>query len=150
MMADPKDAMFSYAAMVTGALGISIALFALYAGPFTPQPDVGTQIGEIAGNMREAALRAVKGVPQPEETIVQPTWNIDRIMMAAAPVMGFIGVLAAVVAFIRKEPMRMASYGLFVSMAAIFMQVFLIAALVIAGAIILVGIMQNLDSILGG
>lgn len=150
MIANPKDAMFSFAAMVMGALGISLALFVLYVGPFTPQPDVGTQIGEIAGNMRAAAQRAVLGLPQPEETIVHPTWDIDRILIAAAPVLGCLGVISAVFAFIRREPARMATYGLFVSMAAIFMQVVLLVAIIIAGAIILVGIMQNLDSILGG
>ena len=150
MYSDPQDAIFSYAAMVLGALGISVALFVLYAGPFTPQPDIGTQVGEIAGNMRAAALRAVQGFPQPEETIVQSTWDIDRIMMAAAPVLGRLGVIASVIAFMRHEPKRMATYGLTVSIASIFMQVLLIAALIIAGAIMIVGIMQNLDSILGG
>lgn len=150
MYSDPRDAIFSYAAMVLGALGISVALFVLYAGPFTPQPDIGTQVGEIAGNMRAAALRAVQGLPQPEETIVQSTWDIDRIMMAAAPVLGLLGVIASVIAFMRHEPKRMATYGLTVSIASIFMQVLLIAALIIAGAIMIVGIMQNLDSILGG
>jgi len=150
MYSDPQDAIFSYAAMVLGALGISVALFVLYAGPFTPQPDIGTQVGEIAGNMRAAALRAVQGLPQPEETIVQSTWDIDRIMMAAAPVLGLLGVIASVIAFMRHEPKRMATYGLTVSIASIFMQVLLIAALIIAGAIMIVGIMQNLDSILGG
>ena len=150
MQADPRDILFSYAAMVLGALGISVALFALFAGPFTPQPDVGTQIGEIAGNMRAAAERALLGTPQPEETIVHPTWDIDRILMAAAPILGVLGVIASVIAFIRREPMRMATYGLLVSMASIFMQVVLIVALIIAGAMILIGIMQNLDSILGG
>ncbi len=150
MHTDPQDALFSYAAMVLGALGISVALFALYAGPFTAQPDVGTQIGEIAGNMRAAAQRALQGLPQPEETIVQPTWDIDRILMAAAPVLGVLAIIASVIGFIRREPKRMAAYGLFVGMASIFMQVLLIAALIIAGAILLVGIMQNLDQILGG
>lgn len=150
MLADPKDAMFSYAAMIMGALGISVALFALFAGPFTAQPDVGTQIGEIAGNMRAAAQRALQGLPQPEETIVHPKWDIDRILMAAAPVLGVLGVVTSVIGFARREPTRMATYGLFVSMASIFMQVVLIGALIIAGAILLVGIMQNLDSILGG
>lgn len=150
MIVDTKDAMFSYAAMVLGALGVSVALFALYAGPFTPQPDVGTQIGEIAGNMRAAAQRALQGLPQPEETIVQSTWDIDRILMAAAPVLGCLAVVSSVIAFIRREPKRMAFCGLGVGVASIFMQVILIAALIIAGAIILVGIMQNLDSILGG
>ncbi|MEE4187324.1 MAG: hypothetical protein V2I76_02605, partial [Roseobacter sp.] len=60
---DPRDAMFSYAAMILGVSGIGTILFALYAGPFTPQPDIGTQIGEIAGNMRAAAQNALQGLP---------------------------------------------------------------------------------------
>lgn len=146
----PKDMMFSYAAIVCGALGVFTALFALYAGPFTPQPDVGTSIGEIAGNMKAAAQRALQGVPQPEETIVTPTWDIDRILMASAPVLGVLGVVMAIVAYIRHEPKRAATCGLAISVGAIFVQVVLISVLIIAGAIILVGIIQNLDSIVGG
>lgn len=149
---DIKDqsSTFSFAAIGLGALGMFTALLVLYAGPFTPQPDVGTSIGEIAGNMRAAALRAVQGLPQPEATIVTPAWDIDRILMAAAPAMGVLGIIMAIVAYIRHEPKRAATCGLAISVSAIFVQVILIAALVIAGAILLVGIMQNMDSILGG
>lgn len=146
----PTDMMFSSAAIVLGALGIFIALFSIYAGPFTPQPDVGTSIGEIAGNMKAAALRAVQGLPQPEATIVEPTWDTDRIMMASAPVTGVLGVVMAIIAYIRREPARAATCGLAISVGAILVQVILISVLIIAGAIILVGIMQNLDSIVGG
>lgn len=141
---------FSIAAVGLGASGMFIALLVLYAGPFTPQPDIGTSIGEIAGNMRAAALRAAQGLPQPESTIVEPTWDIDRIMMAAAPALGVLGLIAGIVAFIRREPKRAALCGVAVSASAIVIQVVLIAVLIIAGVMLLVGIMQNLDSILGG
>jgi hypothetical protein len=145
-----RSMMFSCAAIGLGALGMFVALFAIYAGPFTPQPDIGTSIGEIAGNIRAAALRAVQGLPQPESVVVQPVWDIDRILMASAPAMGVLGVVMAITAYIRREPARAATCGMVLSVAAIFVQVVLIVALLIAGAIILVGILQNLDSIIGG
>lgn len=140
----------SIAAIGFGALGMFLALLILYAGPFSPQPDIGTTVGEIAGNMRAAALRAVQGLPQPEQTIIQPAWDIDRILMAATPVFGVLGLLFGIAALIRHEPKRAATCGLTISAAAILIQVFLIVALVIAGAIILVGIMHNMGSILDG
>ncbi|WP_300032820.1 hypothetical protein [uncultured Roseobacter sp.] len=141
---------FSSAAIGLGALGMLTALLVLYAGPFSPQPDIGTTLGDIAGNMKAAAQRAVQGVPQPPETIVQPAWDIDRILMAATPALGVMGVLSAIIAYIRREPKRAATCGIAISAAAIFVQVVLIVALIIAGAMLLVGLMQNLDSILGG
>jgi hypothetical protein len=141
---------FSCAAIGLGALGMFTALFVFYAGPFASQPDVGTTIGEIAGNMRAAAQRALLGLPQPESTVVEPAWDIDRVLMASAPAMGVLGVVTAIIAYIRREPARAATCGMLLSVAAIFVQVVLIVALIIAGAIVLVGIMQNLDSILGG
>lgn len=144
-----QNAMFSYAAIACGGAGIFIALLVVYAGPFSPQPDIGTSIGEIAGNTRAAAMRAVQGLPQPQETIVQATWDIDRILMAAAPAAGVLGLILAIVAFIRREPRRAAACGMAISIGAIFVQVVLIAVLIIAGVMLLIGIMQNLDSILG-
>lgn len=149
MDVDTRGMAFSYAAIGLGALGLFTALFVLYAGPLSPQPDVGTSIGEIAGNMKAAAQRALQGIPQPEETIVEPTWTIDRILMAAAPALGVLGVVMAIVAYIRHEPKRAATCGMCLSVAAIFVQVVLIVTLIIAGAILLVAIMQNLDSIAG-
>jgi hypothetical protein len=140
----------SIAAIGFGAMGMFLALFVLYAGPFAPQPDVGTSIGEIAGNMRAAALRAVQGLPQPIETIETPAWDIDRILMAATPALGVMGVVLGIAAFIRHEPKRAATCGMAISAAAIFVQVLLIGVLIIAGVILLVGIMKNMDSILGG
>ncbi|WP_299825605.1 hypothetical protein [uncultured Roseobacter sp.] len=144
-----RSAPFSCAAIGLGASALFLALLIVYAGPFTAQPDVGTTIGEIAGNMRAAAQRAVQGLPQPEATVVQPAWDIDRILMTAAPSIGVLGLLMAITGFIRKEPKRAAACGLAISTGAILVQVLLIAVLIIAGVMLLIGIMQNMDSILG-
>lgn len=140
----------SIAALGFGARGMLLALFVLHAGPLNPYTDIGTSIGEIAGNMRTAALRAVPGIPHPMQALVGPAWDIDRIRMAATPVFGILVVFLGIAVFIRRGPKRTATCGMTVSLAAIFVQVFLIAALLIAGAILFVGVMQNMDSIRGG
>ncbi|WP_227269255.1 hypothetical protein [Roseobacter weihaiensis] len=144
-----RSAPFSYAAIGFGASALCLALLIVYAGPFTAQPDIGTTIGEIAGNIRAAAQRALQGDPQPQATVIQPNWDIDRILMAGAPALGVVGLVMAIVAFIRREPKRAAACGMALSIGAILVQVLLIAVLIIAGIMLLIGIMQNMDSILG-
>lgn len=144
-----KTAGFSIAAIGLGGIGLFVALLVMYAGPFAPQQDVGTTIGEIAGNMRAAAWRSFLGLEQPESTIVQRAWDIDRVLMAAAPAAGVLGIVMAIVAYIRKEPKRMAYYGMAISVCAVFVQVLLIVLMIVAGVILLINIIQNMDSIFG-
>ena len=146
---DFKSAGFSYAAIGLGGIGLFIALLVVYAGPFAPQQDVGTAIGEIAGNMRAAAWRSFLGLEQPDSTIVQRDWDIDRILMTAAPAAGVLGVVMAITAYIRREPRRVASYGMALSVCAIFVQVLLIIVMIVAGVMLLISIIGNMDSIFG-
>lgn len=146
---DFKTSGFSLAAIGLGGIGLFIALLVMYAGPFAPQQDIGTSIGEIAGNMRAAAWRSFLGLEQPEATIVQRGWDVDRILMVAAPAAGVLGVIMAITAYIRREPKRVASYGMAMSVCAIFVQVLLIILMIVAGVMLLISIIQNMDSIFG-
>jgi hypothetical protein len=146
---DIKSAGFSVAAIALGGIGLLTALLVVYAGPFAPQQDVGTTIGEIAGNIRASAWRSFLGLEQPDSTIVQRAWDIDRILMTLAPVAGVLGVLMAIIAYIRREPKRLATYGMALSVAAIFVQVLLIVVMIIAGVMLLISIIENMDSIFG-
>jgi hypothetical protein len=146
---DVRTVGFSVAAIGLGAAGLFIALLVMYAGPFAPQQDIGTTIGEIAGNIRASAWRSFLGLQQPESTVLQRTWNIDRILMAAAPSAGVLGVLMSIVAYIRREPRRVASYGMALSVCAIFVQVLFVILMIVAGVMLLVSILENMDSIFG-
>lgn len=146
---DARNTPFSIISIGLGAIGLFIALLVVYAGPFAPQQDVGTTVGEIAGNMRAAAWRSFFGLEQPETTIVQRAWDIDRILMTVAPAAGILGVIMAITAYVRQEPKRIATYGMALSVCAIFVQVLLIVVMIIAGVMLLIGIMQNMDSIFG-
>lgn len=146
---DFRTAGFSFAAIGLGAIGLFIALLVMYVGPFAPQQDIGTTIGEIAGNMRAAAWRSFLGLEQPESSIIERAWDIDRILMTVAPAAGVLGTIMAITAYIRGEPRRVASYGMALSVCAIFVQVLIIVLMIVAGVMLLISIIENMDSIFG-
>jgi hypothetical protein len=139
---------WGHIAMGTGALALSLAMLSIFGGPFAPQPSVGTTVGEIAGEMRAAALRAVSGEAQPAP--VARGWDIDRILLLAAPLLGVLTIVLSMVAALRREGLRFAGYGAALGMGAIVFQFVWWIALLIAGAILLVAIIENVGDILGG
>mgnify|MGYP001800970031 CR=1 FL=1 len=68
-------------------------------------------------------------------------WDI-RVSGCSSPI-------TAVIAYVRNEPRRIAGCGLAISVCAGFVQVFLAVIMIIAGVMLLIGIMQNMDSIFG-
>ena len=140
---------FSIASIVLGGLGLFVALLVVYAGPFAPQQDVGTTMGEIAGDIRAAAWRSFLGLDQPDAKVTQRAWDIDRVLMTAAPAAGVLGVVMAIIAYIKREPARVATYGMALSACALFVQVFLIGLMIVAGITLLASIIRNMDSIFG-
>jgi hypothetical protein len=135
-------------AIGAGALALSLAVLHVFGGPFAPQPSVGTTVGEIAGEMRAAALRAVNGEPQPAP--VPRGWDIDRVLLVAAPLLGVLAIVLSMVAALRREGLRLAGYGAALGIGAILFQLVWWIAALIAGVILLVAIVENIGDILGG
>lgn len=139
---------WGHLAMGAGALALALAVIHIFGGPFAPQPSIGTTVGEIAGEMRAAALRAMRGDPQPAP--VPRGWDIDRVLMLAAPLVGVLAIVLSMIAALRREDLRLAGYGAALGAGAIvFHLVWWIAAL-IAGVILLAAIIENIGDILGG
>lgn len=139
---------WGHVAIGTGALALALAMLHIFGGPFAPQPSVGTTVGEIAGDMRAAALRALNGEPQPAP--VPRGWDIDRILMLAAPLLGVLAIVLSMIAALRRERLRLAGYGAALGVGAIVFQLIWWIAALIAGVILLVAIIENVDGILGG
>lgn len=138
---------WGHVALGAGALALLLAMLNIFAGPFAPQPSVGAAIGEIAGEMRAAALRAATGAPQPAP---EPRgWDIDRVLMLAAPLVGVVAIVLSMIAALRGEQYRLAGYGATLGAGAIVFQFVWWIALLIAGVILLVAIVENIGDILG-
>jgi hypothetical protein len=134
-------------AIGTGALALALAILHVFGGPFAPQPSVGTTVGEIAGEMRAAAVRAVTGEPQPAPA--PRGWDMDRILMLAAPLVGVLAIVLSMIAALRREGQRLAGYGAALGVGAIVFQLVWWIAALIAGVLLLVAIIENIGDILG-
>ena len=147
MQAEPNSGIFSYAAIALGAAALLIALIHTFAGPFAPQQSVGVMIGEIAGEIRGAAQRALAGEPQPAPQVAP--WDIDRILRALVPIAGVSGLLLALAGILRSEPRVATVFACALCAGALAVQLVIWVALLIAGALIIVAILHNMDAIFG-
>ena len=139
---------WGHVAIGMGALSLSLAMLHVFGGPFAPTPSAATTVGDIAGEIRAAALRAVKGDPQPAP--IPRGWDIDRVLMIAAPLLGVLAIVLSMVAALRREGPRLAGYGAALGVGAIVFQTIWWIAALIAGIVLLVAIIENIGDILGG
>ena len=130
-----------------GAAALLIVFVHFWAGPFSPQQRAAVTVGEIAADMRQAAVRKLKGLPQPKP--VSAPWDSDRILSVVAALFAGIAVVAGVVGLVRRETWRPAVGGMALGIGAVAFQVFTWAILLVVGALIIVAIIQNITGILG-
>lgn len=128
--------------LATGALALALVFVVIFGPSLQPQPSVGTQIGEIAGDMKRAAWRSFFGLEQPEAEVVKP--SVFDYLAFAPPILGALAIVLAVVSRIKGENWRYLTYGTTLGGAAIVFHFFWWVTLVIAGVMLLVAIIENL------
>lgn len=144
---NPQDHKWGIASIVLGSAALLLAVIIIFGGPFAPQQSAGTSLGEIAGEMREAAQRKLQGLPQPEPQ-ARP-WTVDRVLQILAPALGVLAIVAAVVSAVQSNSRRMAAYGTALGVSAILVQFLWWVVLLVAGVVLLVSVMENFSSIIG-
>ena len=130
-----------------GAVALLLVLVHFWAGPFAPQQRMTVTVGEIAADIRQAAIRKLKGVPSPKPAPV--AWDSDRILKLVAALLAGMAVIVGVASLVRRETWRPAVGGIALGGGAIAFQVFTWATLLVVGALILCVIIQNITGILG-
>jgi hypothetical protein len=134
--------------VLAGAVAVML-VFLQIAGPsLEPQPSVGNQIGEIAGDIARSAWESFRGeyVPEPE-----PVRNSKWIVLGLlAPLMGVVAIVLSLVSAVRRENWHYPFYGAGLGVTAILFYFFWWVALLIAGAMMLVAILDNIGSIFDG
>ena len=143
-----KKSWSALAGMMLGAIALILALFLHSAGPLDPQPTIGQSIGEIAADIRQSAIRGLKGEAQPAPQ-AQP-WSLDRILGASAYVLAGLAVVLGVFGLVLRENRRLAIGAVAFGGLAIGFQLFVWTVMIIAGVIIIGYILTNLGEILGG
>ena len=131
-------------AVTLGGLAVCLVFFQIFGPMMEPKPSVGTQIGEIAGDMKRAAWKSFFGLSN-EVAEPEPVQNTFYLALAA-PVMGVIAIVLAMVSGVMGENWRFAAYGTSLGAAAVLFHFFWWIALLVCGVILLVAIIENLGS----
>lgn len=135
-----------YIGFALGALSLLLVLTHFWSGPFAPQQRTGVTVGELAAEIRHAAVRKLKGQPPPKPT-ARP-WDSDRVLEVVAALLAGLAVVAGAAGYARRENWRPAIAGATLGASAVAFQFFAWAILVIAGAIIIAAVVYNIGDIL--
>lgn len=129
------------AALVASALFVS--------GLMMPEPEqsVGTMIGEIARDIRNAATGKAESAPAAEAS---RGFDIEAILMIVTPVLAGLATVLGGISLYRHEPPLLSKIAIALGVSAIVMQFVFWLALLICGVVLLSMILSNMDGILGG
>ncbi len=129
-------------ALCTGALALML-VFLQIAGPMLePQQSVGSQIGEIAGDMKRAAWRSFFGLEPDAEQLVRPSlWHYFAVV---APMFGIVAIALSVISKVKKEHRQFPIYATGFGVTAILFQYLWWLALLVAGIMLIISVIQNL------
>ena len=140
-------ATFGWLGFFTGAAALILTLVVFWAGPFAPQQTAGVTLGELAAEVAKSAARSVTGQAQPAPA-AQP-WTIDDTLEVAVGTLAGLAVVLGVAAFVRHERRRAALSGIALGGLAIGVQFFAWSVLMIAGVLVIAGVMAALRGVFG-
>ncbi len=139
---------FGLWAVLTGGLAL-IAVFVHMTAPMMePSPSAASQIGEIAGEIRRSAWASFLGEPDPAPVDEPSAWWL--YLAVVGPALGVVALLLSLVSGLKRENWRYPAYGAGLGTAAIIFQFVWMVAVLIAGVVLLVAIIENIGDIFGG
>ena len=133
-------------AVVFGAIALLGAIVTFWAGPFAPQPAFEDVVAETAINIRDAAIRSMRGEDPPPPK--RPEWNIDKTLQVAVSTAGALAIILALVGFIREEKRRPLIAGFGLGAGAVAFQFISWFALVLVFAILVAAVLNSFGDFL--
>ena len=138
-----------YFGFVVGALALLVVLVHFSVGPLSPQKSAAASIGEIAADVRTAAVNKLKGRSTEPAAPKATPWTTDRIAKLVAAILAGLAIFLGLASFIRREDWRPAAAAVGLGAGAMAFQALTWAVLMLVGALVLVAIIQNIGQILG-
>lgn len=134
-------------AVLAGAVSMVLVLAQIVGPSLEPGPSAASRIGEMAGEIRRSAWRALLGLPR--ETSQEVSVSLWSYLAVAAPLSGVVAVVLSVISGVLRENWRYRVYATGLGVAAITFQFFWWVALLVAGVVLLVAIIENMSDIFG-
>ncbi|KAG1651230.1 Inner membrane protein YidI [Nymphon striatum] len=123
-----------------GSIALMMALVSFWAGPFSPQPTLETTVVEKATSLRQKAIDVLKG-KEVEKTYIQPSWDIDKTIDTAIPVISVFAILLGLFSFIKKESNRVAGGAAALGVSAIAFQFVAMYAMALLAVLLIVAVL---------
>ncbi|MGB7243642.1 MAG: hypothetical protein WBC93_16365 [Sulfitobacter sp.] len=142
-----RSAKFGLVGFMLGITSLVVILIQLSAFFEPQQKSSGTVIGEIAAEIKQSAARALAGKPAPVP--VAPPRDYTRYITIAALCVAGIAVALGGIGLFRNEPRKLSYMAVGIGVSAFVMQYVFWLAILICGMLLLVSIIENLDSIVG-
>lgn len=136
---------WGFRAVLFGAIALVLVFIQIFGPMLEPTPSVGNQIGEIAGEIKRSAWRSFLGLSNNSMQLEPVSWTIYFAL--AAPILGIVAIVLSLVSGLSKENWRFSVYGAGLGASAILFHFFWWMALLLAGVLILVAIIENIGDI---
>ncbi len=132
-------------AVIFGATSLVLVFIQIFGPMLEPAPSVGTQIGEIAAEIKRSAWKSLFGLPN--EAAKQEPVSAMNYLALDAPILGVVAIVLSLISGVLREHWRYAVYGTGLGASAIVFHFFWWMALVVIGTLILVAIIENIGDI---
>lgn len=142
---DDRKRIFSFFGIGFGAVALLLAVIHFWAGPFTPKPTFEKTIASKVVSIKDAALAKLKGEEPPIAIQQTPSFDIDKVVNLAIPVLGALALILAVVAFATNEPPKAAIGAAILGAGSIAFQFAITALVAIILVFLIVAVVGNLD-----
>lgn len=134
-------------AVTLGAVSLILVLLHIGLPMSQPAPPVGTQVGEIAGDMARGAWRSFFGF-EAETAVAEPQPVPFSVYLGyAGAALGVIAVVLSLISGIKRENWHFSVYGTGLGASSVLFYFFWWMAMVICGILLLIAIIENLGSI---
>jgi hypothetical protein len=139
---------FGLWAVLAGALGLLAVFVHIVYPSLQPAPSVGSQIGEIAGDIGRSAWYSFRGLEDPVAVEEAPAYWMSLAIVG--PALGAVALILSLISRLRGENWHYPAYGAGLGIAAVTLQFIWLVAALIAGVLLLVAIIENFGDIFGG
>jgi hypothetical protein len=136
---------FGLWAVLAGGLGLIIVFVHIAYPSLQPAPSVGSQIGEIAGDIGRSAWFSLRGLEDPKP--VEEEANYWMYLAIIGPALGVVALVLSLISGLRRENWHYPAYGAGLGVAAITFQFFWLIVALIGGVLLLIAIIENIGDI---
>lgn len=139
-----KNNALGYLGLLCGIFALGAALFHFWMGPFSEPPALEDVVANEVQNLREALAATIAGQEIKSARRPKP-YNVDKLYTATTVTFGFLAIVLATLAFVRREDARASAAGAVLGLGAVAFQ-FSVAALgFIALSILVAMILSKLN-----